>query len=109
MSRYARHTDANHRPIVNALRAMGCTVEPIQGSTGTPDLLVGIFGLTELVEVKPPVGETRRRELRESQAEWHARWKGRKPVVVRTLDDCAALVARMRGALTKSEVTQETP
>ncbi len=105
MSRYARHTDANHRPIVNALRAMGCTVEPIQGSTGTPDLLVGVFGLTELVEVKPNVGETRRRNPRESQQEWHARWKGRKPVVVRTLDDCAALVSRLRGLLTQSEVS----
>lgn len=107
MSRYARHTDSNHRPIVNALRAMGCTVEPIQGSTGTPDLLVGCFGLTELVEVKPDVGETRRRNPRESQVEWAERWKGRKPVVVRNLDDCAALVSRLRGAMTQSEVHKE--
>lgn len=105
MSRYARHTDANHRTIVNALRAMGATVEPIQGATaGIPDLLVGVFGLTELVEVKPLVAETRRRELRASQVEWHERWKGRKPVTVRTVEDCMALVSRMRGALTKSEV-----
>lgn len=104
MSRYARHTDENHRLVVNALRAMGCTVEPIQGATGTPDLLVGVFGLTELVEVKPMVGTTARRELRETQVEWHARWRGRKPVVVRTLDDCAALVARLRGQLTQNEV-----
>ena len=85
---------------------MGATVEPIQSANaGCPDLLVGLFGLTELVEVKPSVGETRRRELRESQVEWHARWKGRKPVTVRTLQDCAALVARMRGLLTQSEIS----
>jgi hypothetical protein len=107
MSRFARHTDSNHRSIVNALRAMGCTVEPIQGATGTPDLLVGVFGLTELVEVKPDVGETRRRNPRESQVEWAARWRGRKPVVVRTLDDCAALVSRLRGQLTRNEVHTE--
>lgn len=104
MSRYARHTDENHRSVVNALRAMGCTVEPIQGVTGTPDLLVGVFGITELVEVKPLVGRTARRELRDTQVDWHERWKGRKPVVVRTLDDCAALVSRMRGAMTRSDV-----
>ena len=107
MSRFARHTDENHRSVVNALRAMGCTVEPIQGVTGTPDLLVGIYGMTELVEVKPVTGVTARRELRETQQEWHARWKGRKPVVVRTLDDCAALVNRLRGAMTSNEVSRE--
>jgi len=103
LSRYARHTDENHRAIVNALRMFGCTVEPIQGATGTPDLLVGIFGVTELVEVKPMVGVKARRELRETQVEWHERWRGRRPVVVRTLNDCAALVARMRGSMTRSE------
>ena len=107
MSRFARHQDSNHRPIVNALRAMGATVEAIQGATGTPDLLVGIYGLTELVEVKPDVGESRRRNPRETQVEWAERWRGRKPVVVRTLDDCAALVASMRGAMTSNEVSRE--
>ena len=104
MSRYARHQDENHRLVVNALRAFGCSVEAIQGSTGTPDLLVGLMGLTELVEVKPLVGETRRRTLRETQVEWHARWRGRKPVVVRTIQDCEALVSRLRGQLTRNEV-----
>lgn len=100
----AQFRDENHRSVVNTLRAMGCTVEPIQGATGTPDLLVGIYGLTELVEVKPLVGKAQRRELRETQVEWHARWKGRKPVVVRTIRDCEALVSRLRGALTRNEV-----
>lgn len=106
MSRYARHTDSNHAELVAVLRAMGCSVEPIQGSTGTPDLLVGVFGLTELVEVKPLVGETRRRELRESQVQWHERWKGRKPVTVRTVADAQWLVSQMRGAMTRSEVAR---
>lgn len=104
LNRYAKNTDANHRAIVNALRMFGCSVEAITGSTGTPDLLVGCFGIDQLVEVKPLVGETRRRELRESQVEWHARWRGRKPVVLRTVADCEALVATLRGALTRSEV-----
>ena len=111
-ARYGRRirsqSDRNSEQVVAALRAMGCTVESIQGSTGTPDLLVGVFGLTELVEVKPPIGSTgdkRKESPRESQQEWHARWKGRKPVVVRNLDDCAALVSRMRGALTRNEVS----
>lgn len=103
-NRYAKNRDTNHVLVVNALRAMGCTVEAIQGSTGTPDLLVGCFGVDQLVEVKPLVGETRRRNPRPSQVEWHARWRGRKPVVLRTVDDCVALVSEMRGAMTSSEV-----
>lgn len=105
-NRYAKKRDVTHLAVVNALRLMGCTVEAIQGSTGTPDLLVGCFGIDQLVEVKPLTGVTARRELRESQAQWHARWRGRKPVVVRTIDDCAALVAQMRGSMTSSEVAR---
>lgn len=100
----SQHRDGNHLLIVNALRAMGCTVEAIQGSEGTPDLVVGCFGVDQLAEVKPHVGMKAQRELRESQAEWHARWRGRKPVVLRTVEDCAALVATLRGRMTSSEV-----
>ncbi len=104
-TRYGRRIDDSQRECINALRAMGCTVEAIQGATGCPDLLCGVFGITELVEVKPVTGITRRRELRESQVAWHQRWKGRPPLVVRNLEDCVALVARMRGQL----VGKETP
>ena len=108
-ARYGRRIDDNQRAITNALRSFGCTVEPVQGATGVPDLLVGCFGITELVEVKPLTNVKARGQLRESQQEWHDRWRGRKPVVVRTLDDCQALVSRMRGPPTRSEVPQETP
>lgn len=103
-ARYARRVDDNHRLVVNALRAFGCSVEAIQGATGTPDLLVGIFGVTELVEVKPLTNVKARGQLRETQVEWHARWKGRKPVTVRTIADAEALVSQMRGAMTRSDV-----
>lgn len=103
-ARYGRKVDDNQRALVNALRAFGCSVEAIQGATGTPDLIVGIFGVTELVEVKPASNLKARSQLRGTQAEWHARWKGRKPVTIRTMDDALALVSRMRGAMTSSEV-----
>ena len=105
-ARYGRRIDDNQRALTNALRAFGCTVEPIQGATGTPDLLVGIFGVTELVEVKPATNVKARGQLRDTQVEWHERWKGRKPVTIRTMDDALALVARMRGAMCSSEVAR---
>ena len=105
-NRYAKNQDANHSEIVRAFESMGATVEAPAGTRGFPDLLVGIYGITELVEIKPLVGETRRRELRDSQVLWHQRWRGRKPVIVRTVEDALALVSKMRGAMTRSEVSR---
>ena len=93
---HGRRLDDNAHTIVCVLRALGCSVETIQGDPGCPDILVGCFGVTELVEIKPVAKVTARREQR--QEAWHSRWQGSAPVVVRTIQDCEALVARLRGA-----------
>ncbi len=98
MSRYARKLDDNHAAIVASLKAMGASVETIQGATaGTPDLVVRIFGMERLAEVKPP-GE----KLNPNQVKWWGAW-GREATILRTTDDCAALVAELRGRMTRSE------
>ena len=106
LQRHAKKHDENHLTIVNALRAMGCTVETVTGTEGCPDLIVGAFGIDQLAEVKPMAREKARRELRPSQVEWHARWRGRRPVVLRTIDDCVALVSELRGTMTSAEVAR---
>lgn len=103
--RYARRKDASHESVVAAFRAAGASVQAIEsGVAGVPDLVVGIFGLDQLVEVKPVTGITRQRELRDSQVAWHRQWRGRPVAVVRSPEDALAVVAAMRGALTRSEV-----
>ena len=104
LNRYAKKQDANAKHLIEVFQAQGCTVEAVTGSKGTPDLLVGGWGITELVEVKPAVGLKARSQLRVSQELWWSRWRGRKPVLVRTVADCLDLVARMRAAATSSEV-----
>jgi hypothetical protein len=107
MSRFARNIDANHKAIVAALRASGASVEPVNGSrAGFPDLLVGIFGITELVEVKDGEKVPSKRRLNPAQTEWHRQWRGRPVVVVESVDEALALVARMRGEMTMSEVSK---
>ena len=94
-----RSRDSNHAAIVSTLQAMGCAVETIQGHTpGTPDLVVRIFGMERLAEVKPP-GE----KLNPNQVKWWGAW-GREATVLPTSDDCQALVNSMRGSLARSEV-----
>lgn len=90
MMRNAR-VDQNHKAIVDAFRRMGASVlslAPLR-KTGAPDLVVGIRGLTFLVEVKKPKDDPR-----PAQREWHAQWRGSKVQVVHSPDEAAALLAR---------------
>lgn len=104
MSRHARNVDANHRAVVRALEMCGASVEPVNGSrAGFPDLLVGIFGITELVEVKDGEKKPSARRLSPAQEGWHARWRGRPVVVVESVDEALQLVDRLRGEMTKGK------
>lgn len=63
---------------------------------GEPDALVGWRGEDRLIEVKAPLGPkggSSGRELRSEQVEWHAQWRGRKPTLVRSVDDILTLFA----------------
>lgn len=92
--------DANHAEMVRTLEMYGAVVETIQGNTpGTPDLLVRIFGVERTAEVKPPG-----KGLNENQVKWWGRW-GREATILRTRSDCEALIAELRGQMTRSEVS----
>ena len=106
-ARYGRRIDDNQRSIINLFLMMGASVEPIQSSkAGVFDMMVGCFGIDQWVEVKPVTSIKARGELRAEQVEWAARWRGRKPVVVRTPDDVVAVMAALRGAMTMAEVAR---
>ena len=90
MPRRAPRLDANQDVIVNALcAAPGVSVFSLAGmAAGCPDLLVGIGGVTHLVEVKDGAKPPSRRTLTPDQRRWIDRWRG-APVVVLT-DDVTA-------------------
>lgn len=89
MSKWPRRRDDNEKPIVEALRAAGASVEQLDGK-GWPDLLVGFDGRTYLVEVKAEHGKPgkgmKRNEsgLRESQERWWSTWRGAVPTIATT-------------------------
>jgi hypothetical protein len=96
MSRYARKVDASHKAVVGAFRAMGCTVEAIQGAkAGLPDLVVGFAARTHLVEVKPNT-LLKAHQPSAAQDRFAMAWRGGGVPVVRTVDDAAALVLSWR-------------
>ena len=90
MPRRAPRLDANQNVIVDALCAvLDVSVFSLAGlAAGCPDLLVGIKGVTHLVEVKDGAKPPSRRTFTPEQRQWIARWRG-GPVVVLT-DDATA-------------------
>jgi len=82
-----KKVDANQAEIVDEYRSLGFSVfscAPM--GRGFPDLVVGKFGITDLVEVKdgskPPSG----RKLTPDQIEFFDNWKGSVRVVTNVLD-----------------------
>lgn len=94
--KYAWRKDANHNAIVRAFQQAGASVLDLSGvGGGCPDLLVGIGGVDLLVEVKLPVGKrggTAHSALNHLQRAFHAHWRGRTPVVIRTVEDVEVLI-----------------
>lgn len=92
--RRAAKRDENEAAIVEALEAVGATVERLSGAS-IPDLLVGYRGVTTLMEVKQPAGAkggTSHRDLLPGQAAWHAAWRGSPVAVVRTPAEALAAI-----------------
>ncbi len=79
--RRAAKIDGNQGEIVDALRAIGCSVDVSGSTNGFPDLVVGIAGLNILMEVKDGSLNPSERKLTPKQKEWHRNWRGRAHVV----------------------------
>lgn len=78
----AAKVDANQAQIVSALRAAGCSVQPLHRvGSGCPDLLVGFRGVNHCLEIKDGRRPPSERELTPDQIEWHMMWKGHALVV----------------------------
>ena len=84
--------DANQPEIVDAFRAVGATVHITSDlGDGFPDLIVGLLGETELIEIKSPKGK-----LTPDQETWHGTWRGRPVRVICTVEQALALADEMR-------------
>jgi Holliday junction resolvase len=72
----AAKVDANQREIVQTLRNMGASVQPLHTvGQGVPDLLVAIAGFNVLIEVKDGEKPPSQQKLTPDQIDWHSKWK----------------------------------
>jgi len=99
--RRAAKVDRNQPEIVNALRELGATVEPLHAvGKGCPDLLAGYRGRNILIEVKDWQAPKADRKLNDRQIKWHSEWRG-QVAVVEDVDAALAVVMglEMRGTI----------
>lgn len=98
--RFRGRRDANHTPIVHALRKAGCSVVELHKvGGGVPDLLVGRNRLAYLLEVKTAAGLKGRSgnpETFAKQAEFRLLWRGPEVQVVSTVDEALRAVGAIR-------------
>lgn len=102
LHRRAARRDANESPIVQLFRAAGCTVQPLS-APGCPDLLVGLRGVTFLVEVKDGAQRASQRRLTPAQQDWHRRWRGGPIFVVERLEQVGAVIGMATKGRRESE------
>ena len=80
--RRAARTDANHREIVEALRAAGASVTDTSAvGDGFPDLVVSYRNVWHLAEVKDGQKSPSRRKLTPEQEIWHAQQRAKVHIV----------------------------
>lgn len=97
MPRWAARTDKTHKPIVDALRHIGCSAVSLAAvGKGCPDILVATpSGVTLCMEVKSPGGQRKRGKTQArtdaAQADWHENWKG-LVAVVESVEEATAIV-----------------
>lgn len=92
MTRYAAKTDTNQAEIVEALRQVGATVQPLHfAGRGIPDLICGYRGANYLLEVKDGRRPASKRQLTSDEAQWHEEWRGQVAVVA-SVDDALTVI-----------------
>lgn len=97
--RIAARTDNNHTAIVNYLKKLGFTVyDTSKVGGGFTDIVVGIFNITVLVEIKD--GVKNKDNLTPKQVEFHQEFTGAK-VIIWSTAQCDTLFLNMRSMANK--------
>jgi len=93
--RRAAKVDDNHGEIVKAFRKAGATVKPVHQLKGFVDILIGYRGVDQLVEIKDGNKPPSAQKLTEDEEKFWAMWKGREPVIVKSLDEVPEVLKNM--------------
>lgn len=94
--RRAARIDDNHPEIRRAYRHLGCTVlDTFQLGKGAPDMIVSMYGINDLVEVKDGSKPPSARKLTPDEIDFHNAWNS-KVWVIESVDDVVKHVEDIR-------------
>lgn len=95
--RHNARRDQAEGPIIEALRRCGCSVERLS-KKDVPDLLVGYQGENHLLEIKSDakISHKKGTGASDGQLQWACDWRGKKPRLVRTIDEALRAIGAMR-------------
>lgn len=88
--------DANHSEIVRVFESLGATVFDVSGVAGALDLVIGVSGIDQRVEIKDGAKTLSEKKLTKAEVEVFQEWRGRKPVVVESVEDAINLINQLR-------------
>lgn len=97
--RRAAKVDDNQEEIVKAFRKAGASVKPVHQIKGFVDILVGYCGIDQQVEIKDGTKPPSERRLTEGEQKHWDTWKGRRPMIVESLDDVPRVLSQMINSL----------
>ena len=93
--RRAARADANQPEIVKAIRDLGATWQHTHTIGGALDGIIGYYGIDQRVEIKDGKKTTSERKLTNDEQKVFDLWKGRKPVVIESVDDVEKILKQM--------------
>ena len=97
--RRAAKVDRNQSEIVDALRMVGATVQPLHAvGKGCPDLVCGFRGVNYLIECKDGEKSPSRRILTPDQVDFHSTWRG-QIAIAETVKDALQIIGALRGEI----------
>lgn len=105
----ARRVDSNHKDIIQALRALGCSVaDTSRLGQGFPDAVVSRHGITALVEIKDGSKPPSARKLTPAEEQFRANWQGVYRVV-ESVPDAIDLVSDLAHEARTCSSPQNSP
>lgn len=88
--------DSNEQDLVKIIRQLGGGWLSTASTPGELDGVIGYAGIDQRVEIKDGTKLPSKQKLSEDENRTFLEWQGRKPVVVKSIDDVYKLMNKMR-------------
>lgn len=94
--RLRARVDSNQLEIVRTITGLGASWLDLTSISGILDGVIGVAGIDQRIEIKDGKKVPSRRKLTPDEIRVFEEWRGRKPVVIESVDDVIKLINNLR-------------